>query len=749
MARDIAKGLLVAVMNRQDCLLHNEMARDIGKSLFVVGWLVAMGWNAPALDAAGEAAPASASAKLEPGATNQLSVRRSQTAATEETAKPGTGDTNQLWSIRPLGAMVPPAPKSGARVKGPIDAFLLAKLEEKGLTAAPPASRLTLLRRAYFDLIGLAPSPEEIQSFCRDKRPEAYEELIERLLASPRYGERWGRHWLDVVRYADTGGSETDLPYENSWKYRDYVIRSLNADKPFDRFIQEQIAGDELWPEDAEAVTATALYAIGPVLEESAMVSDQLEYEWLTDAADTTGAAFLGLTVGCARCHNHKYDPIPQKDYFALQAVFAGSDRVYPEVIRERRIKALHGLLAEKPLPEELKNDPNCKLKTEKDDGLRLVHRDTPMEVRLLRRGELSKPGDVVGPGLLTALTTGKRGADLCGVPATQRRAALARWLTQPEENPLVARVLVNRVWAWHFGQGIVRTPNDFGTQGDPPTHPELLDWLARDFIEHGWSLKHLHRVIMSSSAYQQASVAPDLSNSALKPKAHNLKAKIGQSLPALAATKASQADPENRLLWHFPRQRLEAEAIWDNLHACGGTLNLEMFGPPVVPPLTDEELAGLFNAKGKWMVSKEPSEHRRRGVYLLVRRTFLFPMFDAFDPPELMTSCPRRLETIVPAQALTLLNSKVVVDQSRAFADRLLTECDNEPKKLLARAWLLAFNRPITKAETAQALAFLGQRQAALSRVAERPSASAPLEEALRELCVALFNANEFTYID
>ncbi len=726
------------------------MVRGIAKGLFVVGWLVAIGWNAPALNAAVATAPASATAKPEPGDTNQLSVRRSQTAATEETAKPESGGTNQLWSFRPLGAMVPPAPRSGARVKGPIDAFLLAKLEEKRLTPAPAASHLTLLRRAYFDLIGLPPSPEEIQRFGRDKRPQAYGELIERLLTTPQYGERWGRHWLDVVRYADTGGSETDLQYENSWKYRDYVTRSLNADKPFDRFIQEQIAGDELWPDDAEAVTATALYAIGPVLEESAMVSDQLEYEWLTDAADTTGAAFLGLTVGCARCHNHKYDPIPQKDYFALQAVFAGSDRVYPEVIRERRIKALHGLLAEKPLPEELKNDPNCKLKTEKDDGLRLVHQDTPMEVRLLRRGELSKPGEVVGPGLLTALTTGKRGADLCGVPATQRRAALARWLTQPVENPLVARVLVNRVWAWHFGQGIVRTPNDFGTQGDPPTHPELLDWLARDFIEHGWSLKHLHRVIMSSSAYQQASVAPDLSNSALKPKAHNSKSKIGRSLPTVAAARASQADPENRLLWHFPRRRLEAEEIWDNLHACGGTLNLEMFGPPVVPPLTDEELAGLFNAKGKWKVTKEPSEHRRRGVYLLARRTFLFPMFDAFDPPELMTSCPRRLETIVPAQALTLLNSKGVLDQSRAFADQLFTECGNEPKKILVRAWLLAFNRPITKAETAQALAFLEECQAALSRVAKGgPSASAPLEEALRELCLALFNANEFTYID
>jgi len=624
-----------------------------------------------------------------------------------------------------MHVVIPPVPTDKAWVKNPIDAFVLAKLEQNHLAPVPPASRLALLRRACFDLTGLAPTPEQIESFRKDDRPDAYAELIERLLASPQYGERWGRHWLDVVHYADSGGFEVDLFYQTAWQYRDYVIRSLNADKPFDRFIQEQVAGDELWPDDPEAIAATGLYAIGPVMEESAMISNQLEYEWLTDAADLTGAAFLGLTVGCARCHDHKYDSIPQTDYFALQAVFAASDRVYPEKIRERQIKALNGLLAEKPLPDDLKNDPRCALNTDKGSGLRLVHLASPREVRRLHRGELSQPREVAEPGLLSALVAGKRKPELSGVPAGQRRAALARWLTSPAENPLVARVIVNRVWAWRFGQGIVRTPNDFGTQGEAPTHPELLDWLAGELIEHGWSLKHLHRLILLSSAYQMQS--PEASD-------------------------ALSADPENRQLSHFPRRRLEAEAIWDNLHACAGTLNPKPGGPAIVPPLTKEELTGLFQAEEKWPVTKDAREQTRRGVYLLVRRTFVFPLFEAFDPPEVMTSCPRRLETIVPTQALALLNSTVAFEQSRRFAARLLKECGDEPEPILSRAWLLAFNRPITEAETARALAFLHGRQTAAAeaeRVTDSPRAPSTIEEALTELCLALFNANEFTYLD
>ena len=602
------------------------------------------------------------------------------------------------WSFRPVQNVVPPA-ATNAQETNPIDSFVVAKLRSAGLAPAPPASKLTLLRRVYFDIVGLPPPPDEIERFLHDDSPDAYERLVDRLLASSQYGERWGRHWLDVARYADTGGFEADHLYPSAWQYRDYVIRSFNQDKPFDRFVQEQVAGDELWPDDPDAVTATAFYCVGPALQESAMMSTQLEYEWMTDCADTTGAAFLGLTLGCSRCHDHKYDPITQKDYFSLQAFFAASDRPYPRKIREQRIKAINGILSETSIPENLLNDPRCTIQTEDKTGFHLFHRAHPMEVHLLHRGELSKPQELMEPATPAALPA----APFSQVADDQRRAALARWLTSPD-NPLVARVIVNRVWGWHFGRGLVRTPNDFGNQGEPPTHPQLLDWLARDFVSHGWSLKHLHRLIMLSETYRMDS--------------------IGRG-------KGVQVDPEDKLLWHFPRHRLEGEAIRDAMLACAGTLNEKQFGPPVVPPLSAQELTGLFDAKSKWPVTKDAGEHTRRSVYLLVRRTFVYPLFAAFDPPEVMTSCPQRPRTVVPAQALTLLNSPVAREQSAAFARRLLRECGDRPDDAVRRAWQLAFGRPATAAEIERARTFLRQRGA------------------LADLCLALFNANEFVYVD
>jgi hypothetical protein len=614
------------------------------------------------------------------------------------------------WAFQPIPILEPPPDPTGSSAN-PIDRFIRAKLREHGLQPARHADKRTLLRRVAYDLIGLPPTPEEIEAFLQDDSPDAYEKVVDHLLASSHYGERWGRRWLDVARYADTGGFEADHLYPSAWRYRDYVIRCLNADKPFDRFVQEQVAGDEMWPDDADAAVATALFCIGPALEESAMMGAQLEYEWLTDAADTTGAAFLGLTLGCARCHDHKYDPLTQKDYYGLQAVFAASDRPFPAKVRQLRIKALNGLQSEGPPPKELEQDPRCTVQTEEMVGFHLFHRPQPLEVRVLRRGELSKPGDVAAPAVPAALLPGDPRSVFADGPADKRRAALARWLTAPD-NPLTARVIVNRVWGWHFGQAIVRTPSDFGAQGEPPTHPELLDWLARDFMAHGWSLKRLHKLIMLSETYRMASAAE---GPGLKP------------------------DPEDRLLWHFPRRRLEGEAIRDGMLACAGTLNLKPFGPAVVPPLGREELTGLFDAAAKWPATKDPAEHTRRSVYLLVRRTFTYPMFAAFDPPETMTSCPRRLETIVPTQALTLLNSPVAREQSAAFAKRLLQECGEDPEKITARAWMLAFGRPIRAAETERACRFLRERTDALGSK----------EAALAELCLALFNANEFLYVD
>src|SRR5262245_53804883 len=362
------------------------------------------------------------------------------------------------WAFELVKNVEPPAGPPG-EAANPIDQFVRAKLHEQGLRPAGPAEPRVLIRRVTFDLTGLPPTPDEIGAFLADRSPDAFAKVVDRLLASPRYGERWGRHWLDVARYADTGGFEADHLYPNAWKYRDYVIRSFNADEPFDRFVREQVAGDELWPDDPDAIVATGLYCVGPTLPESAMVPNLLEYEWLTDAADTTGAAFLGLTFGCARCHDHKYDPLTQKDYFGMQAAFAPSDRPYPEKVRLLQIKGLNGLLSDAPVPKELLDDPRCKIRLDKDVGLRLFHRDEPMPVRRLRRGELNKPAEEVAAAVPAKLARGEPA--VADGPANRRRAALAEWLTSPE-NPLTARVFVNRVWAWHFGRGIVGTPSDF-----------------------------------------------------------------------------------------------------------------------------------------------------------------------------------------------------------------------------------------------------------------------------------------------
>jgi hypothetical protein len=635
--------------------------------------------------------------------------------------QPPASQPSNPWS--PIRAVEFPA-EPGGWARTPIDCFIRAQQVQFNLAPEQEANRRTLLRRVTFDLLGLPPTPDEWRQFLADSSPDAYERLVDRLLASPHYGEHWGRHWLDVARYADSGGFEADLPYKNAWMYRDYTIRSFNADKPADRFIQEQVGGDELWPDDPEAVIATGLYCVGPAVTDAAMVSGQLEYDWLTDAADTTGAVFLGLTLGCARCHDHKYDPLTQRDYFAMQAIFAASDRAFPEKFRLTRVKAINGLLSDAPVAPDLLSDPRCSVRTEDQIRFGLFHRAEPVIVRRLDRGELSKAAEPIEPGFPVAL--GARAPDAQDVavrehggrqapPANLRRAALAAWLTAPN-NPLSARVLVNRIWDWHFGQPIVPTPNDFGAQGDGPTHPELLDWLARDLTSHGWQLKRLHRVIVNSATYRQSSM-------------------LHQTL--------SSIDPQNRLLWHFPRQRLTGESVRDAMLQCAGTLNTAEFGPPVVPPLSSEELTGLFDAKGKWPVTKDVAEHRRRSIYILVRRTFTYPLFAVFDPPEVMTSCSRRRQTVVPNQALALLNSPVSREQAAAFARRLVVECGEDPDSLVSRAWLLALSRSPTQVEQEEAKKFLERRAAAAS------SSVAKVEFALSELCLGLFNTNEFAYID
>lgn len=610
------------------------------------------------------------------------------------------------WAFRPLQK---PALPDGPAGTNPIDLFVRGKLRQRGWDATPRATAAVLLRRLTMDITGLPPSPVDVEAFTRGFAAEAWETWVDQQLNSPQYGERWARHWLDLVRYADTGGFEKDMMFPLAWHYRDYVIRSFNANKPFDRFIEEQVAGDELWPDDPEARAATGLYAVGPVSLDSALSANQIEYEWLTDTVDTTGAAFLGLTVGCARCHDHKYDPITQADYYGLQAIFAASDRPFPKDVREARLKGLNGILADVPIPKEALNDPRCTIVTDDKADAQLFHRTAPLEVRRLQRGELSKPREAAEPAL-PAVFRAQREFDPSAVSPNSRRAILARWLVA-RDNPLTARVLVNRIWAWHFGQGLVRTPNDFGAQGETPTHPELLDWLAADFIEHGWDLKRLHRLILTSATYQMRSAG------------------------GLAA--AAKADPENRLLAHFSRRRLDAEAIWDAMHFCAGTLNLKSFGPPVVPPLTRDELSGLFGDE-KWKPTREPAEAARRGVYLFERRTFFLPILDAFDPPDNMASCPRRFETIVPTQALALLNSRVAQEQAREFARRLLRECGPDADQIAAQAWRVAFGRRIDPGELARIRSFLNSSEA-----------HAPTENVVTAFCLAIFNMNEFAFVD
>ncbi len=737
------------------------------------------------------------------------------------------------WSLRKPQRPSLPVTSDGNWISTPIDAFVLARLDEKGLKPAAPAGKRTLIRRAYFDLIGLPPTPEQVETFLKDPSPDAYQRRIRELLDSPRYGERWARHWLDVVRYADSSGFESDHSYPNAWRYRDYVIKSFNDDKPYDRFLQEQIAGDELWPdrfelpdsrtippkkmEYLEARVGTGLYTFGPEVLESMQYAEQLRAEELTDWADTTGAAFLGLTMGCARCHNHKFDPITQRDYFSFQAIFENSRKVemslmspiqevsrnidFPAIVavEEARIayrlfeKKVKGRIEEekkqdfpaevveayeidkdersseqeelaKPLIEAIRSVKldealtdsereqeqellnrvaRAVLKMTEQEGSNLVKFDGLLElpkaaglghfepevvppVHVLNRGQFADKLERANPDLPRAVSlTTDPGGIFSAAMGARRRKQLALWLSRPD-HPLTARVMVNRIWQWHFGQGLVRTPNDFGRQGEAPSHPQLLDWLATEFVARGWSMKSMHWLIMTSSTYQMASVHSD-----------------GQ---------ARLLDPDNRLLWRMNSSRLEAEALWDAMLSTAGTLKLEMYGRPALPPLSEEELGAQA---ARWPVVAVPEDQNRRGIYILARRNFTFPMFEAFDNPQNAVSCPRRDVTTVAPQALWFLNNRIAFRQAGAFAARLVSRNGQDPGGWVDDAWKLALNRPPSGQEKQEALELLSTRARRVKEDSwtELPAGmeTIPLRQAaaLTEFCLALFNLNEFIYID
>ena len=678
-----------------------------------------------------------------------------------------------LWAFQPVRVLEPPSVARGDWPKTGVDHFVLSKLEERGLAPAQQADRRTLIRRAHFDLLGLPPSPEQVEAFASDPGSdrEVFARLVEQLLASPQYGERWGRHWLDVARYADSGGYETDIYFKNAWRYRDYVIKSFNDDKPYDVFVQEQLAGDELWPGNLnlegklllpesqrrklEARIGTGLFALGPQIHESNMDAGLIAYEKLTDWVDTAGAAFLGLTVGCARCHDHKFDPISQRDYFALQAAFAPSGEFdepiitpmeqtdfkqhYPRIIAVDEARRAIRLFEQSFAGRAASADEQTKLSTLRNalaqtvldmpggatsapgtswDGIMELPTATTLArlrpgliptVRLLNRGELSRPREEVSaaiPELLAFVTDTKQ-----PLPSPDgSRAGLARWLTRPD-HPLTARVMVNRIWQGHFGEGLVRTPNDFGNMGAPPTHPELLDWLAGQFVRRGWSIKEMHRLILNSATWQMSSLATD--------------------------PRSLEVDPDNRLLSRMNRRRLESEALWDAVHSASGTLNLKAGGRPVMPALEADELAAIRD-KYHWVVTADATDHSRRGLYMMSRRNFRLPFFDVFDSPPNAVSTGRRDSTTVAPQALWTLNNQRVFRLAELFAARLTREAGEDPAAQVDRAWQIVVARRPTEAERAESRALLDSLAVASSRQA-----------AITTFCLAMFNLNEFLYVE
>ena len=670
-------------------------------------------------------------------------------------------DQDDYWAFQT--PMAVPIPARGS--SNPIDRFIDARLADQSITPAPLAAARTLLRRAFAGLLGVPPSPQEADAFLNDSAPDAYEKLIDRLLADSRYGERWARHWLDLVRYSESDGLEDDKIRPHAWRYRDYVIRSLNADKPYDRFVREQIAGDELWANDPDAWVATGFSRLG-MWDGMSKEPAQRRQDFLNDATDAVGSVFLGVTVGCARCHDHKYDPITQQDYYALQAFFAGVKRENHDlgechdpphvveahkkaqaelaslrgqrdsILRKAREDILWARRCEVDENAQVKvTDQEVKKRAEFVHPGRLADLDKQIKepeyverlnrpaaeavfetsgsapkTMLLKGGELSRPGPEVQPAFIQAMAAdGGATSKVAG----GRRTALANWLTSPD-NPLTARVIVNRLWQHHFGRGIVATPSDFGRHGQPPTHRELLDWLAGRFIEDGWSLKRMHRLMMTSAAYKRSSSAQSA---------------------------AASVDPENKLLWRANRRRLEAEAIRDSILTVSGRLSPTAGGPGVYPRISKDVNVQLPNNDKElsWGTCTE-EENGRRTIYVFQRRSLTMPLVDVFDGAPMSQSCAARPETTVAPQALTLLNGEFCREEAKYLADRVRREAGEDLRLQIDRAFKLAFARAPSTAEMAAAHAFVIEQ--AKVRAGD-PSA------ALHDFCHVLLNANEFIYLD
>jgi hypothetical protein len=758
-----------------------------------------------------------------------------------------TAEDRKWWAFqKPVRHSIPKLMKTWGEAKpaNPIDAFIGSSLERKGLAHAPQADRNTLIRRAYLDLIGLLPTPEEVDGFLKDASPKAYENMIERLLSSPHYGERWGRFWLDVARYADSSGYEHDYDIANAWRYRDYVIKAFNQDKPYNRFIIEQLAGDELDERNYDSLIATTYYRIGPRVRYREKDNPYYRYEYLDDMIRTTFQGFMGLSVNCARCHDHKFDPISRMDYYrSVAMIFGNVDYNHPlappekvaeyektrrevgEQVRPlwRKIIELEApyrkaqfekRLAKFPeeiqiavkTPEERRTpgqkllaaqiasydvDPDAAANqaasgyrgikvSEADEDIRrkLLGQIDELQKRLppplpvtegVRDGDyrltpdgrgdeplpgkgnrfdygvkccfLPQPGQqyqvppvyfgsngvdvaedqksfVVEPGYLQVLVNGSP-PPVARPPksggSSGRRRALAEWIASPD-NPLTARVMVNRIWGWHFGRGLVPTPGNLGKMGVAPSHPELLDWLATEFIRQGWSVKRMHRLIMNSNTYKMASSFSQ---------AENL-----------------EKDPNNIYLWRFPLRRLEAEAIRDVILSASGKINLQAGGEPFFPSIP----ASVRDSyrQGRWVMTKEEPSTWRRSIYAYWKRGLKYPLFEVHDQPDPNVTCEKRNITTVPTQALTMLNNEFVLIQARNLAERISRDAGGDPVKQVRLLYRIALSREPVQKELEKNLAFiLSQRDYHSAR-----GSDADLE-ALTDLAHVMLNTNEFIYIN
>lgn len=741
-------------------------------------------------------------------------------------------EDHEYWAFQPVKRSPVPSAVDATRVRTPVDAFLLQAMSGKGLRFAPEADRRTLIRRVTLDLTGILPEPEAVEAFVADTSPLAYENLVERLLSSKAYGERWARHWLDVVGYADSNGySEADSLRPHAWRYRDLVIRAMNEDKPWDEFIQEQLAGDELAgathadtqqavlePERRDQLTATAFLRMAPDgtgdgVDDPKLARNQV----IAEQMKIMTSSLMGLTVACAQCHDHRYDPITQADYYRMRAIFdpayhweawrAPAGRLYSLYSPEERAKAVEiekqavaietearamskkfldeifeveilklpeaerepyrlarATAKDKQTPEQkalIKKHPSAlalysldlydkkkqdqvdakmaeaaKLRTTKPaEGFVMALTEVKGQVpvtKLFNRGDHDQPKQVVTPGELSILAKPEiepfKPATV-STGSSGRRLAYAQWLTSGR-HPLVSRVLVNRFWLNHMGRGIVNTPGDFGRQGERPTHPELLDWLADEFVQGGWKLKPLHRLILLSTAYRQSSMSED----------------------------SLRADPENKLYARFKMKRLDAETLRDSILAATGSLIQSSYGPPsgIGRDPSGRVVVGID--KGTITVNKVESggqDDFRRSIYVQVRRSRPVTVLDTFDAPTMVPNCEMRAQTTVAPQSLLLMNDTFILENARRLADHLQAAAPDDRRAQLQKAWNLLYSRPASEADIIRSLAYLDEQTKALTQYhhdiqhakdAPKPN---PPQEAMASLCQILCSSNRFLYIE